>query len=545
MNLYPNKNSVDVPARILLVDDEEDIRDVLTIALEDIGYDVTTAENGMEALEKFDTADFPLVLTDIKMPGMDGIELLKKIKQISPDTEIIMVTGHGDMDLAIESFRNEAVEFITKPVDINTLGIAISRACRKREVRQGLKAYTESLESMVLEKSKALAHRSSKSDPQRILESMEDLPLIVFVVNREFKIKSCNTLFKKTFADGGHLSESGDDISGRIDMDDAIENSSSETNGDSPEKYCYQVCRNSSLPCPECPALKTFEEGKPHQAEVSYTLANGEQLPCLVWTAPMGPNAKGTLSEAIIMATDIKKVMDIKDHLTSLGLMIGSVSHGIKGLLTGLDGGVYLLNSALKKEDRAKAQEGLEMVQQMTSKIKKMILDILFYAKDRELQKESVPAVDFASDLLNTMASRASTLAISLRSTLPDTDFTFMADAGALHSALINILDNALDACAADTSVSDHSSTHSSDHFVELKVLQNSREIIFTITDNGIGMEKKEMEKAFDLFHSGKGKSGTGLGLYIARHIIEQHGGTITITSKKNSGTTFTVTLPK
>ena len=535
MNPNSNEESLDTPVQILLVDDEEDIRDVLTIALEDMGYDVTTAENGREALEKFNTANFPLVLTDIKMPGMDGIELLKKIKLISPDTEIIMITGHGDMDLAIESFRNEAVEFITKPVDIHTLGIAISRARKKRAVRQGLKSYTESLESMLLEKSKALAGRNAGDAPKEILDSMEDLPLIVFVVNRKFEIKNVNRLFKNTFSGHDRPSENGDRP---VPCNDTTVPEAEENLFEN--RFCYQVCRNNVLPCPECPALHTFNEGNAHQAEISYTPVSGEQMPCLVWTAPIGLDTEGAVSEAIIMATDIKKVMDIKDHLTSLGLMIGSVSHGIKGLLTGLDGGVYLLNSALKKEDQAKAREGLEMVQQMTSKIKKMILDILFYAKDRKLQKEAVPAGAFMTDLLNTMRSRAKTLSIALRSTLPEPDLTFMADAEALHSALINILDNALDACVADTGADPCSG-----HFVELKAFCNSREVIFTIADNGIGMEPEEMKKAFDLFHSSKGKSGTGLGLYISQHVIKQHGGTITITSEKNRGTTFTVTLPK
>jgi len=538
MNLNSDENMTAQPQRILLVDDEEDIRDVLTIALEDMGYDVTTAENGKDALEKFDTADFPMVLTDIKMPGMDGIELLKKIKQISPDTEIVMITGHGDMDLAIESFRNEAVEFITKPVDVATLEIAISRAQKKREIRQGLKEYTESLETMVLEKSNALAKGPARGDdPKEILESMENLPLIVFVVDRAFQIRSSNALFKKTFArrddtasTNAAIPESCDDIS-KINDD---------TSEEPPEQSCHRVCRSNALPCPECPALATFKDGESHQTEISYTLANGEQLPCLAWAAPIAVNEDGSVSETIVMATDIQKVMDVKDHLTSLGLMIGSVSHGIKGLLTGLDGGVYLLNSALKKEDQVQAREGLEMVQQMTSKIKKMILDILFYAKDRELQRETVSAREFGRDLLNTMASRATALSIELKSKLPDPDFTFLADAGALHSALINILDNALDACLANEGKDEQIK-----HFVELSVSCTSPEVIFTIIDNGIGMENLEMEKAFCLFHSGKGKGGTGLGLYISKHIIDQHGGSIKITSEKNRGTAFTVTLPK
>ncbi|MBW2187746.1 MAG: response regulator, partial [Deltaproteobacteria bacterium] len=79
--------------QILLVDDEEDIRDVLNISLSDAGYQVLTAANGEEGLVLFREKQPPIVLTDIKMPGMDGIELLQRIKLENPDTEVIMITG--------------------------------------------------------------------------------------------------------------------------------------------------------------------------------------------------------------------------------------------------------------------------------------------------------------------------------------------------------------------------------------------------------------------------------------------------------------------
>ena len=84
--------------KLLLVDDEEGIRKVLGISLSDMGYDVLTAENGDEALSIFRTQSPPIVLTDIKMPGLDGIGLLQIIKLESPETEVIMITGHGDME---------------------------------------------------------------------------------------------------------------------------------------------------------------------------------------------------------------------------------------------------------------------------------------------------------------------------------------------------------------------------------------------------------------------------------------------------------------
>ena len=96
------------------------------------------------------------MLTDIKMPGMDGIELLRKIKETSPNTEVIMITGHGDMDLAIKSLKYEAVDFVTKPINDDVLDIALKRAHEKISMRERLKEYTENLENLVIEKSARL-----------------------------------------------------------------------------------------------------------------------------------------------------------------------------------------------------------------------------------------------------------------------------------------------------------------------------------------------------------------------------------------------------
>ncbi len=142
--------------RILLVDDEPGIRKVLGIYLADKGYEVTTAENGEDALRLFREAAPAIVLTDIKMPEMDGIELLQRIKTERPDTEVIMFTGHGDMDLAIMSLKHEATDFVTKPINDEVLEIALMRARERIEMRRQLREYTEKLERLVEEKARRL-----------------------------------------------------------------------------------------------------------------------------------------------------------------------------------------------------------------------------------------------------------------------------------------------------------------------------------------------------------------------------------------------------
>ncbi|MDJ0668461.1 MAG: response regulator, partial [Desulfobacterales bacterium] len=128
---------------LLLVDDEPDIRELLDIYLTELGYRVHTAENGEKALAVFHRTVPSIVLSDIKMPVMDGIELLRRIKKQSPETEVIMITGHGDMDLAIASLKLEATDFITKPVNDEILEFALERAEERIAMRRQLRAYTE------------------------------------------------------------------------------------------------------------------------------------------------------------------------------------------------------------------------------------------------------------------------------------------------------------------------------------------------------------------------------------------------------------------
>jgi len=145
-----------VDQRILLVDDEAGIRKVLGIALTDSGYAVTTAENGEDALAKFRQLRPPIVLTDIKMPDMDGIELLQHIKDEGPDTEVIMFTGHGDMELAIKSLKYDATDFVTKPINDEVLEIALKRARERIVMRRQIREYTQNLERLVDEKARQL-----------------------------------------------------------------------------------------------------------------------------------------------------------------------------------------------------------------------------------------------------------------------------------------------------------------------------------------------------------------------------------------------------
>jgi nitrogen-specific signal transduction histidine kinase/DNA-binding NarL/FixJ family response regulator len=492
--------------KILIVDDEAGIRKVLGISLADRGYAVLTAENATEALQTFDREQPEIVLTDIKMPGMDGIELLRRLKRDNPDTEVVVITGHGDMDLAIKSLKYEATDFITKPIEDADLDRALQKSRERIQLRGHLRQYTENLEDLLRRKSEHLAAQAqSGAMPSNLLE---DLPGYVTVHDADYHITAANSRFKDDFA--------FDPRSGAI---------------------CYELIQGSPTPCEACPVAQTFADAKSHQSELAYTTKTGKDCHLFAWTTPLREKT-GKVGAVMLMATDISPIMDIRDHLSSLGLMIGSVSHSIKGMLTGLDGGLYMLDRGFVKDDADQVSEGLDIVKMMVGRIKNMVLDILYYAKERDLEKAPCPVKAFAEETASIVQSRVADAQLDLAcdfSAVPETS-VFTIDSDQLRSALVNILENAVDACLEKGDAVPPQ--------IQFRVYPEDADLVFEIQDNGIGMPSEVQDRIFTLFFSSKATQGTGIGLFITRKIVHQHGGRITVESQPGEGTLFRVTIP-
>lgn len=121
-------------AKILIVDDEVPIRRTLRDILEFEGYDVEEAADGLECIAKVQKEKFDVIITDIKMPKMDGIEALERLQILSPETPVIMVSGHGTIDTAVEAVKKGAFDFISKPPDLNRMLITVRNALERSEL---------------------------------------------------------------------------------------------------------------------------------------------------------------------------------------------------------------------------------------------------------------------------------------------------------------------------------------------------------------------------------------------------------------------------
>ncbi|MGD2187502.1 MAG: response regulator, partial [Desulfobacterales bacterium] len=142
--------------KVVVIDDEEDIRDVLTVALQDSGYDVISAEDGKTGLRMCEEIDPQIVITDIRMPGMDGLQVLKALKKKYPDMEVIVATAFGEMDVAIQALQLDASDFINKPISDEALHLALNRAKARFTSKKQLKDYTALLEQEKAETSREL-----------------------------------------------------------------------------------------------------------------------------------------------------------------------------------------------------------------------------------------------------------------------------------------------------------------------------------------------------------------------------------------------------
>ena len=126
---------IKIPARIMLVDDEKDFVEMLSLRLKELGQKVVPAYSGKECLETLENADIDVVILDIKMPGMDGIETLREIKKRFPLVEVIMLTGHGSTETAVEGMKLGAFDYLMKPADFDDLTAKVEGA-RKRKDEQ-------------------------------------------------------------------------------------------------------------------------------------------------------------------------------------------------------------------------------------------------------------------------------------------------------------------------------------------------------------------------------------------------------------------------
>jgi signal transduction histidine kinase len=223
------------------------------------------------------------------------------------------------------------------------------------------------------------------------------------------------------------------------------------------------------------------------------------------------------------------------DALTSKDELVGSIAHDLKGLLSGIEGGMYLVQSGLKKGKQERLDQGFDMVKRNVYRIRKTVSSILYYVKKRDFDWQEVRADALLESVDKLLSDRAASLGVDLQLTADDS--AFEADEFATHSLLANIVDYALEAC--------HNAKIKPAPGVKVSSKPGDASMILEVLADGFVIDDETRKIVFEPHYAPRGVDRSHLGLFIARNLIELHGGSLSITPAPGQETTlFSVAMP-
>jgi signal transduction histidine kinase/FixJ family two-component response regulator len=488
---------------ILIVDDEVSIREGSDRILTRMGHRVFTASRGEEGLEVLKNEKIALVLLDLKMPGLDGLEVLQRIQAVDPSILVIVITGYATVETATKAMKLGAYDFIPKPFDPDQLRIVINRGIEKLNL-------IEETHKLERERHRTLIDLDTEKSRTRTI--LEFLPNGVLVTNNSGHVVLLNPAF---------LELAG--LPAQKRPGEKIEEYLPDTN------FC-RLIREISLGChvdfDDLPAYEfSLDNGK-------YLLAHGQ---------PVLGEHKECLG-AVINIVDIT-AMKIIDQLKSE--FIAKVSHELRSPLATIHEQIaYVLNdldTSAAKDNRIKNQQILLRAKEKTKGLISMIGDLLDLSRIEEgaICKESklLQPEQVVTNVVDFLKTQANAKQLSLALKLPDQPLpSITADPLALESILGNLISNAINYTPSGGQI----------HVIAEQVGINLRIIV---KDTGLGIEPQYINKIFDRFYRIKNKNtrfitGTGLGLPIVKDLVDSLGGLIQVESAPGQGSTFMVLLP-
>jgi PAS domain S-box-containing protein len=497
--------------KLLVIDDEASTRDLLKLSLESDGYTVFTAEDGAKGLEIFARENPPVVLTDIKMPGMDGIEVLRRVKEQSPDSEVIVITGHGEMNLAIHALQLEASDFINKPISDQSLAVALRRAEEKIWLRNKLREYTEDLERLIMETSKELLQRH-ELEHNLIQTSMDG----IIANDRKGNIIIFNEGAERIY---GYTQE---EAISRIHVTQLY-----------PEGQARQIKKMIY-------GNEYGGTGRLINYSVEVLTQTGELVPILLSATII--EDKGEEVATVGHFKDMREIkrleeeLVISERMVAVGQTTAGIAHGVKNILHGMKLGAFMIDTGFAKEKPESLRKGWNLVKKNINRVSKMTKEMLSLASTAPPAFEVCSLNDIVEEVCELMAGETRRKGISLVLELDPSLPQVTVDPDGIHTCLLNLVTNAIEAFPEDSS-GGQVTVSSRD--------QGEAGVHLQVRDTGEGMSEELRERVLENLFTTKGARGTGLGLAITQKIVHEHGGVIQVESEPKKGSCFTIILPE
>jgi len=222
------------------------------------------------------------------------------------------------------------------------------------------------------------------------------------------------------------------------------------------------------------------------------------------------------------------------ERLAAVGQAVAGLGHCIKNILNGMEGGSFILEKGLDKDEQNTVRKGWDILKRNSSRLKDLVLDMLAYSKPREPVYEKTEGNLVPAEVVEFLGERAAAKGVTLAFEPDGTLGEVMIDSKAIYRVLLNFVTNAIDACPAEKGRVT----------VRTALPPGGRRFQIVVEDNGSGIGPEDLAKLGRAFFSTKGSQGTGLGLSVSYKIVQEHKGSVSVASRVGEGTSFTVTLP-
>jgi len=492
----------------------------MTFALQDAGYSVETAADGATGLQLCEDTSPQIVITDIRMPGIDGLQVLETVKKKYPDIEVIVATAFGEMDLAIRALQLDASDFITKPISDDALYLALKRAKERFKSRKQLKDYT------------ALLEKENAETSQELIK---------------------NIAFQRNL-----IESSMDGILG-CDAHDTVvtyNQSMQQILGFSKEEVLHKMTFKQFFSAGELASFKaelseaTFG-GKNRLIlyETSLIVKSGSEIPVQVSASPLFD--QGRESGLVCFFRDLREIRKLErevsdqarilhqDKMMSLGRLSASVVHEINNPLSGILNYLRLMSrvlgqGSLSEDRKEKFQRYLDLVESETNRCSQIVSSLLSFSR--------ISPPSFGQVQIDKLLQRGILLCrhklelsdihleSSIQTNLPPVD----GDFNQLQQCVINLIFNAIDTMPEGGILALNSRWN-----------RSTGKVMITVQDSGRGISPEDLPHIFEPFFTTKNEGyGVGLGLSTVYGIIERHGGSVNVESQPGEGTAFILELP-
>ena len=543
------------PVKILVVDDEEIMLKLACDALRSQGHQVSGASRALEALDKLKQEKFDFILTDIKMPEMDGMELIQAAHQIDPSMGAIFMTGYASLDSAKRAIQEGAYDYILKPFDLQEIRSAVAGAIQKRSQsledgrRKGISQlfdlnqilYTAGDKKSLLKlslgfalmqsrlKSGILLHWEQKDQELEIFRA-KDLEQSLFVetttkINVRLMAewsKLKETLQIKSLSQYPLFSQLKDLLADSSVLDGFLE----------PDGEAILIpLRKADTAYGIIALKKTLKDPKLSEEDLKLLAILGIQTAISLVNLTLLIETENSYEELQNLQEQIIRL----EKIATQGRISAEIGHELNNYLTVIMGNFQILEMKIGKGELQSFNKQLDTISTNLERIRRFAEGLLDFST-LKAEKVKCDVNELIEKTLTFIKPQNTFKNISFITELKPNLPHLIVDPGQIQQVLYNLLNNAADAMGKRKGEGG-SITIGTDYIPEKKIVE------IWVRDTGRGMSKEELEKIFSRGFTTK-ESGHGMGLSICRKIIDSHGGTIQVESELNKWTIFRIKLP-